>query len=111
MEVATELVENLPTNGGQQVWLEMHYRNDLLFELWLLGTDGSGSNELAQPVYQFVPSEDWNKIYFNLTEFLVSLQQQKHRLYFRVALRANSEGILEQTNGEVFLDNIRLVHF
>lgn len=111
IEIATEMVENLPSTGGRQVWLEMHHRNDIPFELWLLGSDGNNSNELAQPIYQFLPTEDWNKIYFNLTEFLVSLQQVNYRLFFRVALQNGSSGTPDQTSGNVYLDNIRLVHF
>ncbi|MFN0014576.1 MAG: hypothetical protein ACKVU2_08515 [Saprospiraceae bacterium] len=111
IEIATEAVNNLPDNGEKPVWLELHYRNDMPFELWLLGTEGSGSNELAQPIYQFVPSENWNKIYFNLTEFLVSMQQDKYRLFFRTALRKNVSGAYDQLKGEVLLDNMRLIHF
>lgn len=110
-EIVTEAVENLPNTGAQQVWLELHYRNDLPFELWLLGTDINNTFEDAQPIFQFVPSANWNKIYFNLTEFVIRLQQQKHRLFFRVALRKNNAGQFEQTQGEVFLDNMRLLHF
>jgi len=101
MEIATEAVEDLPSSGDRQVWLEMHYRNDLRFELWLLGTDAANANEVAQPVYQFLPSENWNKIYFNITEFLVSLQQEKYRLFFRVVLTGSGGGSTGQLTGEV----------
>ena len=111
MEIVTEQVENLPATAERPVWLELHYRNDVNFELWVLGTDNTNSNELAQPVYQFLPTENWNKIYFNLTDFLISLQQQKYRLFFRVALRKDAQGKFEQNTGEVFLDNMRLIHF
>lgn len=111
IEIATEAVSNLPNTGDRPVWLELHYRNDMPFELWLLGTEGSGSNELAQPIYQFVRSDNWNKIYFNLTEFIVSMQQEKYRLFFRTALRKDVTGKYEQFKGEVFLDNMRLIHF
>ena len=110
-EIVTEVVENLPSTGARQVWLEMHYRNDIPFELWLLGTESGGGFEQAQPVFQFVPSANWNKIYFNLTEFLIVMQQPRHRLFFRVALRKNLSGQFEQLDGAVFLDNIRLIHF
>ncbi|MBK9337702.1 MAG: hypothetical protein IPM98_14510 [Lewinellaceae bacterium] len=110
-EIATEQVENLPSTGARAVWLEMHYRNDLPFELWLLGTEGSSANEVAQPIYQFSTSENWNKIYFNLTEFLVASQQDKYRLFVRVALQRNVSGKFEQQTGAVFLDNLRLIHF
>lgn len=111
IEIATELVSNLPTTGDRPVWLELHYQNNMPFEFWILGADASGNNEVAQPVFQFAPSEDWNKIYFNLTNFLVNLQQVKHRLFFRVKLPLNSSGTPAQDSGAVYLDNIRLIHF
>ncbi len=110
-EIVSEVVSTLPTTGDRPVWLEMHYRNDLPFELWLLGTDSNGSNELAQPIYQFVPTENWNKIYINLTEFIVALQQDKYRLFYRVPLQKNVSGQYDKIKGEVFLDNLRLIHF
>lgn len=111
IEIVTEVVENLPSTGAQPVWLELNYRNDMPFELWLLGTQGSIPNELPQPVFQFVPSENWNKIYINLTEFLVAMQQDKYRLYFRVNLPKDLNGNYVQDSGTVFLDNLRLMHF
>lgn len=110
-EIATEQVEDLPTSGARQVWLELNYRNDMPFELWLLGTPTGGGNEISQPIYQFSASENWNKIYFNLTEYVVASQQDKYRLFFRAALRKDVAGKFEQLNGEVFLDNLRLIHF
>ncbi|MEQ1744985.1 MAG: hypothetical protein ABMA02_06150 [Saprospiraceae bacterium] len=111
IEIATEAVTNLPDSGEKPVWLELHYRSDMPFEFWLLGTQGGSTNELAQPVYQFVPSQNWNKIYFNLTEFLVSMQQDNYRLFFRTSLRKDVSGQYEQLKGEVLLDNMRLIHF
>lgn len=110
IEIATEAVADIPDSGEKQVWLEMHYQNDMPFELWLLGTQGS-SNELSKAVYQFLPAEKWNKIYFNLTEFVVALQQDRYRLFFRVSLPKNINGNYDQTSGTVLLDNLRLIHF
>ncbi len=111
IEIATEPVENLPNTGDRPVWLELHYRNNIPFELWLLGSQGSNTNELSQAIFQFAPSEQWNKIYFNLTDYLVNLQQTQHRLFFRVLLPVDNSGKPLQASGEVYLDNIRLVHF
>ena len=110
IEIATEAVE-LPTAGAQETWLELHYRNDMPFELWLLGTRGSSTQELNQAVYYFNTSEDWNKTYFNLTEFVVAMQQDNYRLFFRAALPKDAAGKYTQTDGTVRLDNIRLLHF
>lgn len=110
IEVATEQVSDLPASNAQPVWLEMHYKNDVPFELWVLGSQGS-SNELARAVYQFNAAAEWNKIYLNLTDYLISLQQDKYRLFFRVALPKDTSGKYVQNNGTVLFDNLRLVHF
>ncbi len=110
MEIVTEQVE-LPNQGAKQTWLELHYKNDIPFELWVLGSDGTQSNELSQAVYQFNVSEDWNKIYFNLTEFVVALQQTKYRLFFRAQLPKDNTGKYTKDKAAVRLDNLRLLHF
>lgn len=111
MEIVTEEVENLPNTGDRPVWLELHYQNDARFELWIIGNNGAGSIEVPQAIFQFLPSENWNKTYINLTDFLVGLQQSRHRLFFRLGLPVDTGGVILQNSGTVFLDNIRLVHF
>lgn len=108
--IATEQLPDLPLTNAQPVWLEMHYKNDIPFELWLLGSQGNTS-EFSSAVYQFVPSENWNKIYLNLTQFLIALNQDKYRLLFRVNLPRDDKGNITQNSGAVFLDNLRIVHF
>jgi hypothetical protein len=111
IEVATESVP-LPNSGATQVWLEMHHRNDMPFALILLGRNNNGSEESA-PVYVFNPTADdgWNKIYLNLTDYVSFLQKQQYRLYFRVLLSPDNTGRYTQTQGNVRLDNLRLLHF
>lgn len=110
IEIATEQV-TLPTAGAKETWLELHYRNDIPFELWLVGTTGLSTQEVNQSVYYFNTSENWNKTYFNLTEFVVAMQQDKYRLFFRTQLPKDASGKYTKMQGSVFLDNIRLVHF
>lgn len=107
MDIATEKMENLPVLGAPQVWLEMHYKTDVPFFLYML----SGPGESSQPIYQFNLSENWNKIYFNLTGTLVTTQQSTQRLYFRLSLPKDNAGNFTQTKGKVMIDNIRVVHF
>ncbi len=109
-DVATELLLDLPVTQAQPVRLEMNYKNDIPFELWVLGTQGNAS-ELSLGVYQFVPAENWNKIYFNLTTFLIALNQDKYRLLFRVNLPRDDKGNIIQNTGTVLLDNLRIIHF
>ena len=110
MQIATEEAV-LPTGGARQTWLELNYKNEIPFQLWLVGTKTSQPNESMQFVYQFNVSEDWNKTYFNLTEFVVAMQQEKYRLFFTVELPKDSAGKYTREKAAVRLDNMRLLHF
>ena len=110
MEIATEETA-LPTGGARQTWLEVNYKNEVPFQLWLLGTSQSQPNETMQFIYQFNVSENWNKTYFNLTEFVVAMQQEKYKLFFTVELPTDNAGNYTREKAAVRLDNIRLLHF
>lgn len=107
MDISTEAMMNLPVLGAPEVWLELNYKTDVPFFLYML----SGPQQESQGVYQFNLSEEWNKIYINLTGTLVTTQQPEQRLFFRLSLPKNEAGNYIQTSGTVRLDNIRVVHF
>ncbi|MCC7504792.1 MAG: hypothetical protein IT259_05820 [Saprospiraceae bacterium] len=110
MQIATEATA-LPATFENQVWMELHYACDMPFSLILIGQSG-GLSEIPQPVYAFGSTDgEWNKIYLNLTEFLISLNQEQYRLYFVANLPTDDSGNYSQLNGAVRLDNIRLAHF
>jgi hypothetical protein len=109
IEIASEKVP-LPSTAEKEVWLELHHNNDMPFTLILLSSTGA-SSEVGQAIYLFNETEGWNKIYINLTEFLITVLQEDHRIAFRVTLPKNEQGQYSQTTGTVMLDNIRLVHF
>lgn len=111
IEIASESVA-LPNTGGRQVWLEMHHQGDIPFAFSILGADATQFEEVIN-VYLFNATGDngWNKIYFNLTEFMVSLPRPSYRLFFRVPLPKKDDGTFSKTEGTVRLDNIRLIHF
>jgi hypothetical protein len=112
IEFATEVMDALPTTGGIEVWLELHYRSDIPFAFSLYGSDAGGTNEEIQPVYAFNSTEDtWKKIYLNLTEFLAASGRAEYRLAFRITLPKDSAGQYAQNNGIVRLDNLRVLHF
>lgn len=103
----------VPILAERQTWLELHYRNEAVFSMWLIGkSDGEAA---ANPtlIYQFNPTKDntWNKIYLNLTEFLQYSAKQRHQLMFRLDLPRDAAGKYTRSKAAVLLDNIRLVHF
>lgn len=109
IEIATEQAD-LPIDGNKQVWLELNYRNDMPFFLYLIGQTGTAA-ESNFPVYRFNESETWNKTYINLTQFMVQSGEAKHRLLFQVGLPRDSNTHYSQNSGTVYLDNIKIVHF
>lgn len=110
MQVATEAVA-LPATYENPVWLELNYACDIPFTMYLIGQSG-GQNEIEQPLYAFSSTDgQWNKIYINLADFLISLNQEEYRLYFYVSLPRNDQNQFTQNTGVVRLDNIRLTHF
>lgn len=109
IEIASEKTI-LPSTGATEVWIELHYNTDMPFTLSLLGTTGA-SQEIVQAVYLFNNSEGWNKIYINLTEFLIVMAQEEYRLDFYVTLPKDDFGKYTQNTGKVMLDNIRVLHF
>ncbi|MFN4080641.1 MAG: hypothetical protein ACK4NS_07045 [Saprospiraceae bacterium] len=108
MEVATEFL-TLPTDGGRQIWLELHYANNAPFQLWLIG-QRSGV-ETTRLMYTFNVSEEWNKIYLNITDFAAVLQQNSYALLFRALLPRNEQGAYAQPNADIRIDNVSIVHF
>ncbi len=111
IEIATESVP-LDNNGGKNIWLEMQYRTDIPFSFQLVG-DNDGQFEEAIGIYLFNVTENngWNKIYFNLRDYVVALKKTNYRLYFRVPLPRDGNGQYTSTTGTVHIDNLRLISF
>lgn len=107
---ATESVA-LPVTLANEVWLELQHQNDMPFSVSLIGVGNTTGRDVVQPVFQFNPSAGWNKIYLNLTEYLIEARSTRYRLLFSVDLPRNGQGQFTQPRGTVKLDNIRLVHF
>jgi hypothetical protein len=85
------------------VFLELNYKSNspLTVGMFIYGTQLT-----QQPVIVVNPSSSWNKIYINLTP-TVSFNTDATK--FRIYLSARKqEG---ETAGEIFLDNIKLLHF
>ena len=93
--------ENNPTSP---VYIELNYRNNMPFEV---GVIGFKNNALVEKVYVtgMNPSEDWNKIYINMS---LDVNRMKADNY-QVVIRAIKGQDIE--TGEIFLDNIKLLHF
>lgn len=108
VEIATESAP-LPAGGAAQIWVELNYRSDQIFSLGLAGFTSGAEEQLI--VYQFRASENWNKTYINLTDFVTTLNEENYRLLFHVSLPKDASGNYTQSSGRVLIDNLRLIHF
>jgi len=103
-EIATEERFTLPTDGNQ-TFLEIHYKNDALFEIGLIGYQQNSNNPLKSLVLTLNPRDTWNKIYINLTDILIQSDLSQYQLLFVGNLPVG------ETSASFYLDNVKLIHF
>jgi len=94
--------DNLPEEKSY-VFLELNYKTNCPFTVGLMIY---GTQTKQQPILVINKSDDWNKIYVNLTP-TISLNTDASR--FRVFFSARKEA--GGTDADIFIDNIKLVHF
>ena len=88
----------LPT-GGEPIYLELDYKCNQSF---VVGVIGGGSDE--REALTINPSDDWNKIYIQLTN-VVSRQPTYATQGYQVFIRATKE----VNSPKIYLDNIKLI--
>ena len=99
---------NIPK--GQNVYLEIDYKNDINLITGLLSISDNGivNNPNIQLNAQQSNPPIWKKIYIDLRE-LVS--NQPNGAYFEQSFEAKLNLADGQNSGEICLDNIKLIHF
>ncbi len=91
---------------GVQVYLEMDYKTDVELGVGLIGHYNSlsqPSERLYEPI--LFPKTQWNKVYLNLSEVAFVLDADEYQISFIAALPN------ELNLGNIWLDNIKLIHF
>ncbi|MFH1321947.1 MAG: hypothetical protein ABII90_15010 [Bacteroidota bacterium] len=90
---------------GNPVFLELNYKCNITFIVGLFKNNSSQTVQLSPSLY-INPSESWNKIYVNLTnQVKAQTDAINYEVYFAVTKNASVE------YPEVYLDNIKLVHY
>lgn len=103
VEVAsTELFRDLIASQ-QPVWLELDFLSDAAGRVGVTGVLGVDVIREFGPGFR--PRNEWTKIYFNLTEIIFNSGLEEYRFNITTLLPA------ELTEGRVYLDNIKLLHF
>ncbi len=112
VEIATlEKYRNLMKDGAF-VYLELNYKSDVPALFGVVGhLDAGGIGSMAT-LYEpgFLPKDEWNKIYFNLTKMIFDGDFDAYQIIFQ-AFIPSENGKPTLSTAKVWLDNIKLVHF
>lgn len=85
------------------VFLELNYKTNVAFTVGLFIY---GTQTVQQDVLVINPTNTWNKIYINLTPTIsTNTDASKFKVYFKATKQEGAE------NSEIYLDNIKLLHF
>lgn len=93
-------------SAGVYVYLEVTYKSDAPVA-W--GIVGPGDPILGPESFfdvGFTPKDEWNKIYFNLSQTIFDAKQETYKIGLQAFLLDTSPD-----TANVYLDNIKLVHF
>jgi hypothetical protein len=93
------------------IYLEMNYRSEGLVGFGIIGYDGQSpiDGEVLLSA-GFRPSEEWNKIYFNLNRVFANRNFLEYQVVFQAAI-PQEEGTYIAENVRIWLDNIKLIQF
>ena len=93
-----------PPDPGKPVFLELHYKNTNTFSVDLKIQRASGAIQ-DFPHLSLKASSDWKKVYINFTPFTSSLEDGAQ---FWVVFQSTLDD--GRTEGEVLIDNIKLMY-
>jgi len=100
-EAATFESYVLPTNG-RPVLLEMNYKNDYFFAVGII--EESASQVIKTEVIVLYATNEWNKIYINLTDQVRASSASSFKILIRSYITDND------TEANIFLDNFKLMY-
>ena len=100
------------TKQSPLVYLEVNYRSDVPVIFGVIGheTNGLPSQGVLALNPGFTPSEEWNKIYFNLSRLIIDVNREEFQIVLQAFIPAEN-GQLSLESADIWLDNIKLVHF
>lgn len=102
---------SLPQRGNNDVYLEISYRNDIPFTVGLIAFNPFTSQIEDLPAGLYFNSDlVWNTVFIHIND---AVRQQAEGTLFRPYIRATSKDASSGAvrSGQLFLDNLRIVHF
>ena len=106
--VATDYIA-LPQSGNNDIYVELTYKNDISFTLGFYYALGQQINITETGIF-FNSDLEWNTVFVHVNDQLRAIPSgARFKLFFR-ANSLNQETGRGKT-GNIFLDNLRIVHF
>ncbi|MBI1193961.1 MAG: hypothetical protein GC205_12445 [Bacteroidetes bacterium] len=96
--------KSLPDVGLAPVYLEMDYRCNQPFEVWVRSVPLFSGTPISSFIVSVAPKDDWNKIYVYLSEQLGQLDDA----VYQISIQAIRDPGVEV--GEIYLDNLKLLY-
>lgn len=97
---------------GAYVYLEVNYKSEVPVIFGVVGHLDAGGIGSTSALFEpgFLPKDEWNKIYFNITEMIFEGDFDAYQIVFQAFIPSeNNKPTL--TSAKVWLDNIKLVYF
>lgn len=112
VELATNSRFSELTRQSPLVYLEVNYRSDVPVVFGVIGHQANGlpSQGIAALNPGFSPNQEWNKIYFNLSRLIIDVNREEYQVILQAFIPIEN-GQLSLGAANVWLDNIKLVHF
>ncbi|MFP4663654.1 MAG: hypothetical protein ACLFM1_04430 [Bacteroidales bacterium] len=104
------MAEPVTLPPDSKVYAEISYKCSEQFTIGVFAMEYSGGtfSDVRYPLLTLYKSEDWNKVYVNLTDVIAQTPTaQKYRLFFS----ASHSDENDVSTGEVYLDNIKILHY
>lgn len=109
-KIATGEAFQVDLSTAGTAFLEMNYKNDIQIELGLIGVSPAGEeSQLIE--YILKEQEDWNKIYLNLSDLMRFLNEDHFAVIIQGVMPVGTNGELLIDSAQIWLDNIKLIHF
>ncbi|MBK9491876.1 MAG: hypothetical protein IPO07_26060 [Haliscomenobacter sp.] len=98
---------------GSAVYLELNYKSEVPLSVGVIAYKAGNLSGGGQILYSagFNPSENWNKIYFNLSRVVADSKLDDYQIILKTEIPKNTDGTTLRPNARIWLDNVKLVHF
>jgi hypothetical protein len=103
-EMATT-IDTFDLPEGLEIWLEVDYKSEVPFYIGFNGYFKGSNTAYPVPVLFVNAQPKWNKVYVKLSSLMGNLRADTYKIYFEALRPYGTSG------GNVYIDNVKLVHF